>query len=151
MNKTINDIKSARLFLLNIISDLSVDQLNKIPAGFNNNIIWNLAHMIAAQQGVCYMRAGKPIVVEEKYFAEYKPGTKPEQQVDKAEVQKIKDLLFTTLDHLAADYETNMFENYKTWTTRYGAELASINDAISFLLYHEGLHSGVILAIKKLV
>ena len=88
MNKNIDNIKKTRLFLLNAINDLSTDQLNEIPAGFNNNIIWNLGHMIAAQQSICYIRAGVLPVVEKKYITEYKPGTKPEQHVDAAEIQK---------------------------------------------------------------
>src|SRR5258707_12942599 len=104
--------KKTRLFLLNAINDLSVDQLNEIPPGFNNNIIWNLGHMIAAQQSICYIRAGVLPVVEKKYITEYKPGTKPEHHVDAAEIQKIKDLMLSTLDRLATDRETNVFCNY---------------------------------------
>ena len=151
MNKTIDDIKKIRLFLLNIVSNLSVDELNEIPAGFNNNIIWNLGHLVYAQQGICYVRAGLPVVIEEKYFTEYKSGTKPEQYIDSTEVQKIKDLMLSTCERLASDYEKNIFSSYTKWTTRYGAELSSINDAVTFLLYHEGLHTGVITALKKLV
>ena len=151
MNKNIDNIKKTRLFLLNAINDLSADQLNKIPAGFNNNIIWNLGHMIAAQQSICYIRAGVLPVVEKKYITEYKPGTKPEQHVDAAEIQKIKDLMLSTLDRLATDRETNVFCNYTTWTIHYGAKLASIDEAIVFLPYHEGLHSGIIITLKKLV
>ena len=66
MTKQIEIIKKTRVSLLELVKDLSTEQLNKIPDGFNNNIIWNLAHMIAAQQGVCYVRAGLAPVVGEK-------------------------------------------------------------------------------------
>ena len=151
MNKDIDYIKKTRQFLLNTINDLSVDQLNEIPAGFNNNIIWNLAHLVAAQQGICYMRAGAPITVEEKYFTEYKPGTKPGEYMDATEVQKIKDLMLLTLDRLTSDHETNVFDNYPAWTTRTGPELSSVDDALAFILYHEGLHTGAIMDLKKMV
>jgi hypothetical protein len=151
MNKNIIDIQKARLFLLNIVGDLSVEELNETPSGFNNNIIWNLGHIVYAQQGICYVRSGLPIVIEEKYFREYKSGTKPEHYVDEAEVQKIKDLMVFTSERLASDYEKNIFTTYSKWTTRYGVELGNIDDAITFLLYHEGLHSGVVIALKKLV
>ncbi len=59
--------------------------------------------------------------------------------------------MLSTLDQLTIDRETNTFDNYKPWTTRYGAELTNIDDAINFLLFHEGLHTGVIMAIAKLV
>ncbi|MEP6713324.1 MAG: DinB family protein, partial [Ferruginibacter sp.] len=140
-----------RTWLLETIADLSPAELNKIPAGFNNNIIWNLTHLIAAQQGLCYVRAGLNPVVEEKYFSDYKSGTKPEAMIDSAEIENIKKLLFTSLDQLEADYKNNLFTNYGLFKTRYGAEIASVDDAINFLPYHEGMHAGYITALKKIV
>lgn len=151
MNKQINRIKSIRLYLLELVKDLSVEQLNEIPAGFNNNIIWHLGHLTAAQQGVCYLRAGLNPVVEEKYLVLYRPGTKPEQPVAAEEADMIKDLLISPLDRFDQDLSDNIFANYTAWTTRYGVELVSIQDALEFLLFHEGLHSGHITAMKKLV
>ncbi len=151
MNKQIDRIKKTRLFLIDLIKDLSVDELNKIPGGFNNNIVWNLGHLIAAQQGVCYGRAMAQAVVDEKYISSYKPGTKPEHYIDDKEVQIIKDLLLSSLNKFETDYQNNVFEAYVSWTTRYGAELSNIDDALQFLMYHEGLHSGYIMALKRLI
>ena len=33
-----------------ILDSLSIDQINQIPTGFNNNILWNCAHILAVQQ-----------------------------------------------------------------------------------------------------
>lgn len=151
MNKQIDRIKSIRLYLLDLVKDLSVEQLNEIPAGFNNNIIWHLGHLTAAQQGLCYLRAGLKPVVEEKYLVLYRPGTKPEQLVAAEEVDMIKDLLISPLEQFDQDLSGNLFANYPAWTTRYGVELTSIQDVLDFLLFHEGLHSGHITAMKKLV
>jgi hypothetical protein len=56
MNNKIDKIKKIRGFLLEQIADLTNEQLNTIPNGFHNNIIWNLIHSICAQQGICYLR-----------------------------------------------------------------------------------------------
>lgn len=151
MNTQIERIRKIRLFLISLINDLSVDQLNEIPAGFNNNIVWNMGHLVAAQQGVCYIRAGVPPIVDEKYISAYKPGTKPEHYIDVQEVRIIKELLSSSLNQLETDYQKNLFEKYTPWATRYGVELANIDDALEFLMYHEGLHSGYITALKRLV
>ena len=151
MNKEIDNLKKTRSYLLKAIEELSVDELNEIPAGFNNNIIWNLGHMVAAQQGICYIRGGAQLNVEEKYWLNYKPGSKPEKFIDAEEVRAVKDLMITTLDRLTNDYGTDLFKNYTAWATRYGTELGSIDDAIRFLPYHEGLHGGTIMAMIKLV
>lgn len=151
MNKKIDRIKKIRLFLLDLVHDLTLNQLNKIPLGFSNNIIWNLGHLIAAQQGVCYARAVAKPVVDEKYILAYKPGTKPEQHVDAKEVEIIKSIFLSSLDQLEIDYQNKEFTNYSTWSTRYGTQLTNIDDAIEFLMYHEGLHAGAVIALKRLV
>jgi hypothetical protein len=151
MNKKIDNIRKTRSYLLNLIEGLSDEQLNKVPGGFQNNIIWNLGHLIAAQQGVGYIRGGVQPAVEESFLALYRPGTKPERTFDSTEIAQVKERLLTSLDQFEADYQNRQFDNYTPWTTRYGVALASIEDAIDFLAYHEGLHAGVIMAIKKLV
>lgn len=151
MSIEIERIRKTRQYLINGISELTVEQLNRVPAGFNNNIVWNLGHIIAAQQGICYVRRGAPVVVDEKYYLQYKPGTKPDEFVDAAEVENLKQLLLSSLDRFEADYQGNAFANYPAWTTRYGVEIANIDDILQFLLYHEGLHTGTIMAVKRLV
>lgn len=151
MNRQIEDVRKTRFFLLDMIGDLNTDQLNLIPAGFNNNIIWNLGHLVAAQQRICYDRAGLPVAVEEHFFNLYKPGTKPEQYVGLAETEHVKQLLFSSLDKLEEDIQAGVFQNYPAWTTRYKVEITGIDDILAFLPYHEGLHGGYITAMKKLV
>ena len=55
--------------MLGSISSLSPRQLNEIPPGFNNNIIWNLAYLIACQQGVCYFCGGLPLRIKRRIFS----------------------------------------------------------------------------------
>jgi hypothetical protein len=151
MTKKIEIIRKTRAFLLENLKDLNTEQLNKIPEGFNNNIIWNLGHMVAAQQGVCYARAGLTPKVSEEFIAAYKSGSKPGNFVDDAGIAEIKSLMFSTLDELEADCNNQIFDGYTAWTTRYSVELASIDEAINFIQFHEGLHSGCSTALKRLV
>jgi len=151
MNAQIETIRKTRSFLLEQIKSLGTELINQIPEGFNNNIIWNLGHMIAAQQGMCYKRAGLPTIIGEDFWEKFRTGSKPQEPLNEQEITNIKDLLFTTLDKLEADLNNNIFGNYTTWTTRYGVEIGSIDAALEFLPFHEGLHSGTIFTMKKLV
>ena len=45
------------------LENYSLEQLNKIPTGFSNNLIWNLGHIIVSQQGLVYRLSGLPINV----------------------------------------------------------------------------------------
>ena len=151
MTKTIEIISKPRAWLLNFISDLSIEQLNKVPAGFNNNIIWNLGHMVAAQQGICYRRAGVDTIVTPEFMDTYGSNTKPEKFLDEAELETIKELFITTLDQFVIDHRKNLFSDYIPWTTRYGVDMTNIDDAVQFLPFHEGLHVGYVMAQKRAI
>jgi len=151
MHQQIEKIKATRTFLLTLIEDLTIEQLNQIPEGFNNNIIWNLAHLTATQQKICYLRTGLQPILQDKYISPYLSGTKPDLFVDAANVETIKTLLFSSLDELESDFKKSFFTNYTPFVTRYGVAIDTIDDAISFLPYHEGYHTGVITVLKKLV
>ena len=149
MTKTIEIIKKPRLSQFELIKDLSIEQLNIVPPGFNNNIIWNMGHLVAAQQGICYRRAGVDMLVSEDYYNNYGPGSKPERFISQAELEEIKGLFISTLDQFVIDYNNNLFANYVPWTTRYGVDLNNIDDAFKFIPFHEGLHFGYIMAQRR--
>lgn len=151
MEKVFDDIKTIRAAATSLIAHLNVEQLNKIPDGFINNIIWNLGHIVAAQQGLCYKRGNAPLVISEEFFERYKPGTVPTGFVDETGVEEIKTLLLSTIYQLEQDYNEGIFTAYPTFTTRYGVEISSIKEAIRFLTFHDGLHMGYIMALKRAI
>ena len=154
MNSNLNKIKNFRLYLLKQISNLTTEQLNYIPSGYNNNIIWNLAHLVSAEQNMCYVRSGLPVTVEDKYFTPYISGTKPVDFVKGEDIEAIKAMLITSVDRLQVDLDNNAFINYTPSIMIpkvYGFEVSNIEEALEYLLYHEGYHSGCILSLKRLV
>jgi len=154
MDKRIEKIKIFRQFLLAQITGLTVEQLNKIPAGYNNNIIWNLAHLICAEQSICYVRSGQPITVDDNYFSPYRTTTKPSTFIDGQEIENIKKLLISSIDELQKDYDKKIFDHYspsENILKVYGVSLNNIDDALEFLLYHEGFHSGYITSLIRVL
>src|SRR5476651_1114831 len=112
MTKATDIIKQPRIKILEVLKEFSLEQLNEVPTGFNNNILWNLGHMVAAQQGICYSRMALPRIIDDEFFMAYKHDTKPEKFIDAAEFEKIKELMFSTLDKLDVDLQNNIFANY---------------------------------------
>ncbi|QNK61860.1 DinB family protein [Pedobacter sp. PAMC26386] len=151
MDQIIDNVKQVRISFIESISELSAAQLNEIPEGFNNNIIWNMAHLVAAQQGISYLRAGLETFVDKDFYLSYTGGTKPDGIVSEQEITHIKTLLVSTLDQFKIDYHNQIFDNYKGWTTRYGVNLNNIDDVTTFLTFHEGLHFGYIMALKRVI
>lgn len=151
MKKEIERLKKTRIFLLDLIKDLTTEQLNEIPNGFNNNIVWNLGHLIASQQGLCYTRAGIDPVVEAQLILHFKEQTKPDTFFSEEEIVRIKNASVSVLERLDEDYNKNIFSNYEAFNTRYDVVISNIDDAIDFLLFHEGLHMGYVMAMKKTI
>lgn len=151
MNSVFEVQKTIREILLKVLDNHSLEQLNKIPPGFSNNLIWNVAHCISSQQVLVYKLSGLPTMVSDELIAKYKKGTKPEGDVLQAEVDEIKELLFTTLYQTEQDFENKLFVNYNEYTTSLGFTLRNINDALDFNNYHEGIHTGIIMSIRKFV
>jgi len=134
-----------------ILEKHTLEQLNKIPEGFGNNLIWNIAHVIVTQQLLVYKLSGLPIMVSDELVEKYKKGTKPEQAATQDEVDEIKSLLFSTIEKTKEDYANGIFKNYTEYPTSTGFVLNSVQDALNFNNFHEGLHIGILMSIRKLV
>jgi hypothetical protein len=153
MEKIIETIKASRKKLLSIIEELTTDELNLIPNGFNNNLAWQIGHLVVSQQILCYKLSANPFVIEEKLIDLYKNGSKPERPFSEAEITQMKGYLLSTIDQLVIDMENQLFENYNPYTisTYPGFRLERVQDAVTFIVSHDGLHYGCSLALKKLV
>lgn len=151
MQKKFDDLLQTRKFLLKITDNLSNEQLNKIPDGFKNNIAWNIAHLVVTQQLLCYKFSGLDCLVSEEMIADFQKGSVPNHQVSPEEFEKIKKLFLQLPVQFEKDYNTGIFKNYTVYKTSIGVTLNSVDEAIPFNLYHEGIHLGVILQLLKFI
>lgn len=144
-------LKKSRLITLKAIEGLTLEQLHKTPKGFNNNIIWNIAHLTVTQQLLHYKLAGLNCLIPDQLIKEHTKGTIPTKVFNQQEFEELKELFLGLPATLEEDYHANIFENYSEYTTSTGIVLNSIDIAIPFNNFHEGIHFGSILALKKLV
>ncbi|MEM6967650.1 MAG: DinB family protein [Bacteroidota bacterium] len=142
-------LRITRNNVLKNVEGLSLEILNTIPAGFNNNLAWNLGHLPATQQLLCYGLSGNQMLLENEFINRYRKGTRPEQDIDQAELDFIKSKLIIFSDKLEEDYNNQLFKEFRTYTTSYETTLTSVEDAIIFNNLHEAMHLGYILAIKR--
>ena len=82
-------------------------------------------------------------------ITKFKKGTKPERDLSQAEVDEIKGLLFSTIEKTKEDYTNGVFQNYHEYTVTTKNKLTNVKEAIEFNNFHEGIHLGYILALKK--
>ncbi len=147
----LDSLKATRSNAKKTLSVFSHAELNQIPEGFNNNLMWNYGHMIITQQLLCYKLSGTQMYVNTDLIKKYAKGTQPDEQYDEGEFQMLQDLGDKLIQHLEDDYNNGVFKNYNHYETSYGVVLKNIEDAISFNNMHEAHHLGNLFSMRKLI
>ncbi len=151
MKRQAEILRITRKNILKLASGLSEEQLNKIPENFNNNIAWNLGHLVVTQQLLCYKLSNLPCKISQEMIDKYRKGSSPQGKIEMEEIEEIKALLFSLIDATEEDYSAGLFKEYKEYTTSYNVTLHSFEEAFNFNNLHEGLHLGYCIALKKVL
>lgn len=149
MDATFRIWETSRNIYLKFFDDYSLEQLNTIPAGMSNNLIWNLGHVVVSQQKLVYALSGLPIHISDSLFEKYQNGSRPDGKTTQAEVDEIKKLLSEMVEKTKADFEAGVFKQYHPYQTKTGFHLGTWKEAMEFNNYHEGIHLGIMMSIKK--
>jgi formate dehydrogenase maturation protein FdhE len=151
MEQTFDITRTSRKVLSQFLEGYTLQQLNAIPEGYANNLIWNIGHIVVVQQMLVYKLSGLPMMISDEMVEKYKKGTKPELDATQADVDEIKSLLFETINQTKADFNSEIFKNFAEYTTSPGFVLKDAKDAMAFNYFHEGLHIGIMMSIRKFI
>jgi len=143
--------QTSRKQLAGLLKNYTLQQLNAVPEGFSNNLIWNIGHIIVVQQLLVYKLSGLPTMLSDEMIAKYQRGTRPEGFVDQKEVHELHELLFKTIDQTMVDFENDLFKNYHLFTNSLGFTIKSAQEAVAFNYYHEAIHFGIMMSIRKFI
>ncbi|WP_248724753.1 DinB family protein [Seonamhaeicola sp. ML3] len=145
-------LQNTRKSFKKILENTSLENLNKIPNGSKNNIIWNIGHILVTEQLLAHRLSGLKPMVSDDLIEKYKKGSQPEGPVDQQEVNLIKDLLETTVKNTSELYSKESFKNFKEYTvSTTGNTLTNIDEALQFILFHEGMHLGIVMSQLKVL
>lgn len=142
-------IRQTRTRFIELVDGLSIEELNEIPSGMNNNIAWNFGHIVTAQQGLCNGLSGVELDVPAELTAGFKKGSKPEGFISQEIIDELKEYAVTCIDELEKGLGENVYVQYKPYTTSFGYTLNNIEDAVRFVMVHDALHLGYAMAIRK--
>jgi hypothetical protein len=151
MHQVFEITRLSRKIIAEYLEHYTLEQLNKVPEGFNNNLIWNIGHIVVVQQMLVYNLSGLPMMVSQEMVDKYKRGSKPEHHVSQAEVDEIRSLLFETINQTKADLNSKIFKTYTEFTTLSGFTMRNVEDALAFNYYHEAMHIGMMMSIRKFI
>lgn len=151
MHPALSILKQTRKLLYWSVRNLSNEQFLAMPTGFDNNIAWNVGHVIVVQQDMTYGACGLDPYISKEMIASFKEGTFPANWTTPPSLAEFKQMLKEHPDRLIADYEAGKFASYQPYKSSTGVKLETFSEALNFNNYHEGLHLGTILALRNFV
>ncbi len=144
----IEQLKGIRA-LFRKFADKNDDLLLETPTGFRNNILWNVGHVVVTQQLLHYKLSGLPMMVDDATVEMFQKGSSPERWEELPDLARIKEQLTAFPEMLAEDYESGRFEKFRPYVTSAGIPLKSVDEAIKFNNFHEGIHLGYAMAMLR--
>ena len=149
MNYTFDIALKTRVIFKNFLESFSLDQLNTKPEGFSNTIFWNIKHVVITQQLLTYGLSSLPMLLSETEIENFRKGSKHEKDATEEDVMLLKAQLFSTLEQTENDYNKGLFKTFKEYQVSTKSVLSKIEEALKFNNFHEGIHLGYIMALKK--
>ncbi len=132
------------------LAELTPEQWLAQPAGFVNNIAWNVGHLVMAQQGLCYARFGLEPPVGHEKMAEmrvlYGGGTSPADWTETPDTDELQRLFVDLAQQMSDDIAAGKLDNL-TMPEPVDGRFAPPESTMHGLIYnqsHEGLHIGTI-------
>ena len=149
MHYTFDITLKTRTIFNNFLKTFTLEQLNTKPEGFNNTIFWNIKHVVITQQLLTYALSGLSTLISEKEIESFRKGSKAEAEARNEDVELLKEQLFSTIEQTENDYNKGIFKTFTEYTVSTQSVLSNIDEALEFNNFHEGIHLGYILAMKK--
>jgi hypothetical protein len=145
-------LKATRKKLIDLVEALPIEEINTIPAGFNNNIAWNFGHAVVTAYLLAYVTSGVNTSISIPLVDKYKKGTKPEGPASKDEItalKKLSDDFFVQVEKDLSEKKIQQVTPYATQT--FGVEMKTFEDYIITIFGHDTLHYVTALSMKKIV
>lgn len=135
------------------VDGISNESSHHIPEGFNNNIKWNLGHIYVVQENFAFRHLQDKIDIPQNFIDYFGPGTKPENWDEAVpDIDRLVQLLRNQVIRVEQTLENQLKESVeKPYVTSTGIELSTVEEFLSFCLYHEGMHFDAIKTIKRTI
>lgn len=157
MEPALTLLERSRESMLRTLDEFSEEQLYRIPEGFGNNILWNFGHLVVSQQFLTYDLAGLPMNVSDDWCERFIEGSSPRNWQGNVDAVALREASLNLVARTQEDWQQGLFEGVSAsqtkfpYTTSFGGELNSVQDALHYNNYHEGVHYGTIRALRLFV
>jgi hypothetical protein len=127
------------------------EELLIIPEGFSNNILWLLGHILFVQKKLTYGLSKLDTQLPQWVGESFGPGSSPKSWKEIPSIDYILEHYLLASSQLQKDLEDKLFIEFIPYTTKIGTALNSLQETIAFNNFHEGLHLGQMLSIRRII
>ena len=142
--------RTTRWHMAREIEDLNPEQMLAIPPGREDNIIWNVGHLLCSLSRLTYAFSGFPLPIPEDYLGLYGKGTSAKEWDEIPDVGQCLELFNEMPGRIETDYRAGRFQEYQSLTIGPN-DINSVEEAVAFHCFHEGLHIGMVITLKDLM
>lgn len=137
---------------LQLVKDVSEQEADVVPDGFNNNIRWNLGHIYLVQEVFAFARAGEIPKIPDGFVEWFNMGTKPaDWEQAPPSLEELSGLLREQIKRIEETFMNRLQERSAQPMAIRTLNLETVEEFLTFSLYHEGTHTQVIKSIKRLI
>lgn len=140
-----------RYHMMKELEGLDAEQMLAIPEGRDDNILWNVGHLLCSLSRLTYVFSGQPLPIPEHYLTLFGKGTSARAWDDAPDVDEVLDHFRRLPKQIEGDFTAQRFTRYKALEIVPGKTVASVEEAVNFHCFHEGLHIGMIITLKELL
>lgn len=139
-------LKTYRSEVLDAVENVTLEETEIIPTGFNNNIRWNLGHIYLDQYLWIQAVTKEKNSVSEEFNKWFGFGTSPSDfSEDTPSLEDLKQLLRSQPDTIKEAYGNRLEVEYKP--TEMG--MHTIEQVLIRTIFHEGMHLQAIIDLIK--
>jgi hypothetical protein len=151
--ETLNQLKFTRSYTLGHLGKSNIEAWDAQPTGFNNTIRWNAGHIFVTMETLVQKVVEGYEVVNPEWIPLFVPGSSPEGWEGK--IPSNEELLTALKEqptHIVKALEGNLGKTLKEPMSIGRLHTMETAEAIvQFVIWHEGVHAGMINALNRWV
>ncbi|MED4225413.1 DinB family protein [Neobacillus cucumis] len=154
MNNIFKQLRFVRENTINCVTEINDEASLFIPEGFNNNIKWNLGHIYVVQEKFAYFFIKEKMIMPNNFSELFTTGTSPINWGNQVlpTISELIQFLKNRIDRIEQVLEFRLKEVIeKPFTTSTGLTLSTVEELLSFCLYHEGMHFATIKSYQRII
>ncbi|AHF16763.1 hypothetical protein NIASO_19440 [Niabella soli DSM 19437] len=134
------------------MKETSLEDLNRIPEGFNNSMAWNFGHLIVSGYSLVFKVTGADTAFVIPLQDKYRKGTKPSAPTTQEELEELILLSDTFTQAVKDALDKKKFETVTPYTTdTFGVPVTTIDEMLATVAAHDTAHFQIIKDYKRIL